>query len=167
MSVFSNNSCGSFVSVKSQDVDHPLNPDAAEFVPQSPPSARKTTNNLEGSTTNSDTEDTQEAANDDDDEDEDSDEKYRLKAKGPAAAVKLQSLAPEVRELLEQDDFVASSPLKGHEKSMDNVDVPSMNDFDKEIRRRPSNIMPNFESDSFRELDADNQAGMCEENVVF
>lgn len=64
-------------------------------------------------------------------------------------------LAPDVRERLLNDDFVASSPLKGHEKSMENVEVPTLNDFDKEIRKRPSNIMPDFNADDSFETDGD------------
>lgn len=49
---------------------------------------------------------------------------------------------PDIRGRLLNDEFVASSPMKGQEKSMENVDVPTLNDFEKEIRRRPSNILP-------------------------
>lgn len=50
-------------------------------------------------------------------------------------------------EKLFKEEFIASSPLKGQEKNMDDVVVPPMDVFENEIKKRPSNIMPRFDDD--------------------
>jgi len=59
------------------------------------------------------------------------------------------------------DEFVASSPLKGQEKSLENVDVPTLNDFDKEIRKRPSNILPSSDDPNVSETSIWNDGDVC------
>lgn len=105
-----------------RETDYPLNPDAAEFVPLSPTSSKKSFDADENPTS------------------------------------PLTDVTNEVRKLLLNDEIVASSPLKGQEKSLDAIDVPSLNDFASEIRKRPSNIMPDFDSDS-ESHEADNETG--------
>lgn len=64
-------------------------------------------------------------------------------------------------EKLLKEEFIASSPLKGQEKNMDDVIVPSLDDFEKEIKKRPSNIIPKFDADEFTSNNVANHECEC------
>lgn len=74
-------------------------------------------------------------------------------------AMPLDNVHSDVRKLLLQDETVASSPLKGQERSMEAIDVPPFNDFDTEIRKRPSNIMPQLDDSDCDSQEPDTKPG--------
>lgn len=49
----------------------------------------------------------------------------------------------DTRDRLLTNDVIASSPMKGFEKSLEHVDVPSLDEFTNEISKRPSDITSN------------------------